>query len=201
MGIVTDAPPELTPDLYPGQHATKIDALQDNSDRVNIADFKRTYVLRGNSTGVVVNATKLEGPLWIYFDVDPLYDCIADPDACRGGKYDSASNTVLTSIITPYFTLTVRENSTREIVAEDGYGGIYSSQTTNRVIKIYGEGWYHLTLSGNSVDVTFAIATGTATSGPELIIPAAPAPSEISSSSSRNTGVPPMILRQMQQGR
>jgi hypothetical protein len=123
---------------------------------VQYAEFTRTYVLRGNATGLVINATTMKGPLWIHFDVKPLYDCLEKPESCRGEPGQSISR--------PYFTLTVRDNQTREIVAEDGYGGVFSSQKENRTIKIYKEGQYHLTLTGNSINVTLSVATGAAPS-------------------------------------
>lgn len=156
-GLLTDALPEMTPNPYPVQHAMQINETPLTSHYMRYGEAKRTYILRGNSTGLVVNATVLKGPLWISFTIKPLYDCIKDPDSCRGKKLNSESPQ---SISLPYFTLTVRNNQTREIVAEDGYGGIYSSQKDNRTIMIYREGLYHLTLTGNSVDVTLAVATG-----------------------------------------
>jgi hypothetical protein len=155
--LVSAALPELPPDPYPVQYAMKINTSAEPLHHVRVAEFKRTYVLRGNSTGLIVNATVLKGPLWIYFDVEPLYDCLDDVASCRGDEAKTISR--------PYFTLTVRNNQTREIVAEDGYGREYSSQKGNRTIKIYEEGWYHLTLTGNSVDVTLAVATGAAVNG------------------------------------
>ena len=124
-----------------------------------MAKFRQSYALRGNSTGLTVNATALESPLTICFKVKPLYDCIKNPDSCRG-KTDTGKSTNLQSISLPYFTLTIRNDQTRELITEDGYGGIYSSQITNRTISIYNEGRYHLTLSGNSVDVTLSVGTG-----------------------------------------
>jgi hypothetical protein len=151
---------------------------------VRYAEFSRTYVLRGNATGLVVNATVLEGPLWIAFDVKPLYDCLENVESCRGDNAKTISR--------PYFTLTVRDNRTREIVAEDGYGQEYSSQKTNRTIKIYGEGQYHLTLTGNSVDVTLAVATGAAPPVPNS------QPSSVASQTSTKT-LSPEYLRYLEE--
>jgi len=163
--VFTEAAPILPPDPYPLLHGTRInDTLQTNR-YVQYAEFTKTYVLRGNATGLVVNATVLEGPLWIHFDIKPLYDCLEDPESCRGELAKSVNR--------PYFSLTVRDNQTRAIVAEDGYGREYSSQKTNRTIKIYGEGRYHLTLTGNSVDVTLAVATGAAPPLPDSQFPSA----------------------------
>jgi len=152
--LVTDAAPILPLDPYLTQHATQINETPLTNHYMRNAEFTRTYILRGNSTGLVVNATVLKGPLWISFDVKPLFDCLDDPESCRG----SGTKT----INPPYFTLTVRDNQTRVIVAEDGYGREYSSQKDNRTINLYDEGRYHLTLTGNSVDVTLSVATGAA---------------------------------------
>jgi len=182
--VVTDALPELTPDPYPVQHATRINTTAEPCRHVRIADFKKTYVLRGNATGLVINATVLKGPLWISFDVEPLYDCLENPESCRGDLAKSVSR--------PYFTLTVRNNQTREIVAEDGYGREYSMQKTNRTTKIYGEGWYHLTLTGNSVDVILSVSTGT--------VPAISTVQATGTSPSPSTTLPPELLKRIYQG-
>lgn len=152
--LVTDALPELTPDPYPAQYSRQFNATIDPSRYVRAPEFKKTFILRGNSTGLSVNATSLKGPLWISFTVKPLYDCLNNPDSCKGE--------VKKTISRPYFTLTVRDNQTRAIVAEEGYGREFSSQTENKTLKIYREGRYHLTLTGESVDVTLSITTGTA---------------------------------------
>ena len=169
--LVTDAAPILPQDPYLIQHATLINATPLTNRHVRKAEFTRTYVLRGNATGLVVNATVLEGPLWIHFNVKPLYDCLEDPESCRGELTKPVNR--------PYFTLIVRDNQTRQIVAEDGYGREFSSQKDNRTVKIYGEGRYHLTLTGNSVDVTLSVATGAAPPVPDTQIPSAsPAPAQ-----------------------
>lgn len=152
--FVSDAAPVLPPDPYLIQHALRINETPLTSSSVQYPEFTRTYALRGNSVGLVVNATALEGPLRIHFDVRPLFDCLEDPESCRGEPEKSIS--------LPYFTLTVRDNRTREIVAEDGYGRVYSSQKDNRTITLYHVGRYHLTLTGNSVDVNLSITNGAA---------------------------------------
>lgn len=182
--LVTSAFPELTPDPYPSQHAMQVNTPPEPLHRIRRAEFRTTYVLRGNSTGLVVNATKLEGPLWISFDVEPLHDCLEDAESCRGDEKKTISR--------PYFTLTVRDNQTREIVAEDGYGGIYSSQKTNRTTQIYREGRYHLTLTGNSVDIMLTIATGAAPTMDDIRTTATDSP--------QAKTLPPEVLRRIQGG-
>lgn len=165
--LVTDAAPILPPDLYPIQHGTRINVTRENTLLNRPAEFTRTYTLRGNATGMIVNVVK--GPLILSFDVNPMYDCLENPDSCRGDK--------TTSVNRPYFTITVRDNKTHEIVAEDGYAREYSSQKTDRTIEIFGEGQFHLTLTGNYLDVTLSIITGASPSTIETQSPStSPAP-------------------------
>ena len=110
--FVTEALPELTPDPYPAQQSRQFNITTDPSRYVRSPEFRKTFILRGNSTGLSVNATSLKGPLWISFTVKPLYDCLNNPDSCKGE--------VKKTISRPYFALTVRDNQTRAIVAEDG---------------------------------------------------------------------------------
>lgn len=181
--FVSDASPILPPDPYPVQHAMRINETLLTNRYARYIEFSRTYVLRGNSTGLFVNASVLERPLWISFTVNPLYDCLDNPESCRGEPG--------TSISRPFFTLTVRDNQTHEIVAEDGYGREYSSAKDSRTIFIYREGRYHLTLTGNSVDVTLAVATGATPAMPVTQpSPAGPAPTK---------ALPPEYLRYLRQ--
>jgi hypothetical protein len=145
-----DAAPILTPDPYPLLHATRINQTSENNSISRTAEFTKTYTPRGESVGLLVNVT--QAPLVISFDVNPMYDCVDDPDSCKGD--------LLNPKVQPFFSITVRDNQTREIVAEDGYGRIYSSQKTDREIKIFSTGQYHLTLTGNQLDVTLSITTG-----------------------------------------
>jgi len=185
--LVTDAAPILPPDPYPIQHGTRINATPINNSMNRVPDFSRTYAFDGNATGMIINVTK--GPLIISFVVNPLNDCLEDPDSCRG-KVIESENTLdgVNSFNRPFFTLTVRDNQTHEIVAEDGYGREYSSDTGSydysksitstdphytehstttvkvttipRHITIYKEGTYHVTLTGAYLDVTLSVATG-----------------------------------------
>lgn len=161
--LVTDAPPILPPDLYPIQHGTRINTTPESNLLDRPPEFTRTYTLNDNATGMIVNVAK--GPLIISFDVNPLYDCIENPDSCRG--------TLARSVNLPWMTITVRDNQTRGIVAEEGYAREYSSQKNNRTIKIFGEGQYHITLAGAYLDVTISLITGAAPSVPDAQSPSA----------------------------
>jgi hypothetical protein len=89
-------------------------------------------------------------------------------------------------------TITVRDNQTHEIVAEDGYSRGYSSDTGNemyhntvadistgttttstapsgpRYIAIYNEGAYQITIEGNYLTVDVKILTGASPSRLDL---------------------------------
>ena len=144
--------------------------------------LRKTTPLSGNATGLLVNVA--EGPLYIVFVVTPEYDCMANPDSCRGN--------LAASVNRPYMTITVRDNQTHEIVAEDGYAREYSSDTGNdefsststdsteantittttypgpRYIAIYKEGAYQITIEGNYLTVDVKILTGASPSRLEL---------------------------------
>ncbi|HIH27807.1 MAG TPA: hypothetical protein HA256_07570 [Methanoregulaceae archaeon] len=59
-----------------------------------------------------------------------------------------------------YVTITVRNPHTGEILAEDGYGGIYSSEPYKRII-ILGSGQFHVTISGMRTGLEVRLRGGT----------------------------------------
>ncbi|GAB6286635.1 MAG: hypothetical protein STSR0009_28370 [Methanoregula sp.] len=166
--VVTEVAPILPENPYPILHGVRVNATPEYSFLNRIPDFKKTYTLRGNATGLLVNV--VEGPLYIVFKVKPEYDCLANPESCRG--------TLTVPVNRPFMTITVRDNQTHEIIAKDGYAREYSSDnghyqieviskkgtTTStpgpRYIPIYQEGAFHITVEGNYLDVEISIITG-----------------------------------------
>lgn len=172
--ITSEALPILTPDPYPILHGTLINETPQYRFLDRVPEYEQTYHLRGNATGLLVNV--VEGPLYIVYVVSPQLDCLVSPDSCRGSMKVPATR--------PYLKITVRDDQTQEIVAENGYGREYSSDTGKyefsiesrnedgsistttttpgpRYIPIYKEGKYHLTIEGNYLDVDLSIITGT----------------------------------------
>jgi hypothetical protein len=172
--IVTEVAPIVTPDPYPILHGTRINATPFYRFIDRQPEFEKTYILRGNATGLLVNV--VEGPLYIVYTVKPQNDCLLNPDSCRGDMEKPVQR--------PYLTITVRDNETHDIIAEDGYGREYSSdigtysisitttssedgETTTtssepgpRRIVVYKEGVFHVTMEGNYLDVDLSIITG-----------------------------------------
>lgn len=177
--IVTEVTPFLTPDPYPVLHGTRINATPQYRFLDRQPEFEKKYVFGGNATGLLVNV--VEGPLYIVYTVNPQNDCLFNPESCRG--------TLEEPVQRPYLAITVRDNETGEIVAEDGYGREYSSDTgkyefsisgidpdsltssaggisTNivspgpRRIVLYKEGKFHVTLEGNYLEIDLSIITG-----------------------------------------
>lgn len=186
--LVIEVMPIVTPDPYPVLHGTRINETLQSSRLDRISEFEKTYVLRGNATGLLVNV--VEGPLYIAFEVKPMFDCLASPTSCRGNMENPVQR--------PYMTITVRDNATHEIIAKDGYAREFSSDTGNyqinieseegsststpgpRYIIIYKEGTFHITLEGNYLDVNIRVATGASPTTQELVVSGAataPAPS------------------------
>jgi hypothetical protein len=177
--IATEVAPYLTPDPYPIIHGLRINETRQYSFLYRMPEYQKIYTMGGNANGLLVNV--VEGPLYIVYLIEPQNDCITDPEDCRGDMSKPVQR--------PYLTITVRDNQTKEIVAEDGYGGMYSSDIghykvkveeikadgsteTNefypgpRYIAIYKEGTYHITLDGNYLDVGLSIITG---ASPDLL--------------------------------
>ena len=172
--VVTEVTPFLTPDPYPVIHGIRVNATPMDNPLDRSPEFEKNYHLEGNAFGLLVNVA--EGPLYIVFVVAPEYDCMANPASCRGN--------LAASVNRPYMTITVRDNQTHEIVAEDGYAREYSSDTGNemfsntgtdtltgttttyttypgpRYIAIYKEGAYQITIEGNYLTVDVKILTG-----------------------------------------
>jgi len=191
--VVTEVTPFTTPNPYPLIHGVQINGSPQYGFQYRQPEFTKTYTLGGNAVGLLVNV--VQGPLYIVYTVNPKYDCLDDPDSCRG--------TVFASRNRPYMTITVRDNSTQEIVAKDGYAREYSSDTGTytfettgsssddsnddnsvsssndnsdngdyrstpgpRYIPIYKEGQFQITIDGNYLDVTVSIITG---ASPDLL--------------------------------
>ncbi len=166
--FVTDSAPVIPEDPYPQLHAVRLNITPEALREERIPEFTRTYTLAANATGLLVRVDR--APLILTYNVMPQNNCLTNPASCRGSLGHPVQR--------PHFTITVRDNKTKEIVLEDGYGRKFSSGT-NRTLKIYSEGMYHITLSGEFLDIRLGIATGasplvgglvntTAPSGPEV---------------------------------
>jgi hypothetical protein len=207
--IVTEVLPILTPDPYPILHGTRINETHQYRFIDRVPEFEKTYTFRGNATGLLVNVA--EGPLYVVYTVKPQNDCLLDPDACRGD--------MLKPVQRPYLTITVMDNQTQQIVAEDGYGREYSSDTGNyefiissentldgltsssgsigtntvypgpRRIVVYKEGVFHVTIEGNYLDVDLSIITGSS-----------PDPLEVSSEKQSGQSASPTVVPDDEEG-
>lgn len=171
---VSEVTPIITPDPYPRIQGVRINSTPRYSFLDRTPEFKKTYTLRGNATGLLVNV--VQGPLYIVYTVNPMHDCLKNPESCRG--------TLTVPVNRPYMTITVRDNQTHNIIAQDGYAREYSgdigdytfsftktgtegskdetsvSEPGPRYIAIYREGQFHITTEGNYLDVTLSIITG-----------------------------------------
>jgi len=177
--IVTEVTPYETPNPYIFPNAIPINGTpQQPAFQYREPEFTKTYPINSsNPVGLLVNV--VQAPLYIVYTVNPKYDCLSDPDSCRG--------TVTVPVNRPYMTITVRDNQTGDIVAQDGYGRIYSSDTGTytitytanlstsvngkqqqtytvepgpRYIAIYKDGQFQITINGDYLDVTVSIITG-----------------------------------------
>lgn len=166
--IVTEVAPVMTPDPYPILHGRRINESRQYRFLDRQPEFTKSYIFRGNATGLLINVA--QGPLYIVYTVTPQNDCMANRGSCRGDLEKPVQR--------PYLTITVRDNLTQEVLAEDGYGGVYSwntgnyqvsieseegsytSETSPRHIVLYREGQFHITMEGNYLDIDLSIITG-----------------------------------------
>lgn len=169
--VVKEVAPILTPDPYPMLHAKQINNTPQYNRLDRSVEFEKTYHLTGEAEGLLVNVA--EGPLYIVYVVSPQNDCLKD--ACRGTNSKPLQR--------PYMRITVRDNQTHEIVAEDGYGYEYSLDTGQqkitetithadgstetytgptipRYIPVYRDGTFHITIEGAYLDANIKILTG-----------------------------------------
>jgi len=190
--IVTEVTPDVTPNPYVFPNAAPINGTPLQPDfQYRQPEFTRTYPVNStNPIGLLVNVA--QGPLYIVYTVNPVNNCLSDPDSCRGSNpaqpnSADSTGTSVNSANNPYMTITVRDNQTGEIVAKDGYGGVYSSDTGTytftytanlstsvngrqqqtytvtpgpRYIAIYRTGQFQITINGDYLDVTLSIITG-----------------------------------------
>lgn len=153
--VVAEVAPILPDDPYPVIHGKRFGQEEDTCREPRAFAFEKTFFLRSNASGLRVNVE--EPPLIVTFAATPQNDCIENPASCR--------STLTSPVHRPHCTITVRDNATREIVLEDGYGYEYSAGTENRTLKIYRSGTYHITVAGEFLDLWMGIATGASPEG------------------------------------
>lgn len=124
--------------------------------------FSKMFILRSNSTAIRVNVT--QGPLEICLDFSPQF---TDPDHSNmanvdeGGEGEEATGVQMSSFVFSNAEVTVIDAASNGTVAQDGYNGVYSTDTAKE-ITVYRDGPYVITLTGNFIDVGVKIFTGTA---------------------------------------
>lgn len=174
---VESADPIIDYESYDTLHGARLNETtiyRPNESRAKyVPEFQKSYTLGCNATGFIADVKK--GPMVIHFNVHPVINCNTDPSSCRGkgglpaeDSEDSdysddskeSSEYSISTVNRPYFTMTVRDNETHAIIAQDGYAREFSSQTDDRTLMVYSRGRYHVTLEGCFVTVNLAITTG-----------------------------------------
>ncbi|NMB78077.1 MAG: hypothetical protein GYA23_03160 [Methanomicrobiales archaeon] len=140
-----------------------------------IPQFTKTVTLDGNTTVFRVNVT--DGPLVVDLAFNPKFK---NPDNTDAGNVCNDEDGVCEDeekrygVFVNSFTyskaeVAVRDGRSNGTVAKEGYGGIYSTDLKKQ-ITIYNEGPFIIILSGDKVEITMTITTGTAR---EQVIPTA----------------------------
>jgi hypothetical protein len=103
--------------------------------------FEETYVLRYNSVGFLADVVK--PPFVIAFTTVPTTTnsyYLNNPHYC-------------------FMTITVRDPETMEVLTEEGYNRVYSTDRS-KVITLYRSGAYHVTVYGNMVQAKVTVMAG-----------------------------------------
>jgi hypothetical protein len=166
-----DPNPYITPDPYRLPYRNVDNLTSDPAiQRVWIPGFTKKVVLHSNSTAFHVDAP--EGPLIIDLTFAPQYE---KPDQTndQGSSYpsddeeeeeeeeDSGGEPLSGSygFVYSQAEVTVIDSGTNATVAQEGYGGIYSSNKKKQIV-IYRDGSFVVALKGDFIDVTLKIANG-----------------------------------------
>jgi hypothetical protein len=148
---VVEVDPELyiTPDPYRLPYRDHGNWTTVDASRIpKTPEFTKHIILRSNSTAFSVNVTK--GPLVIDLTFSPQF---TNPDMT------SLEGT--NSFVSSNAEVTVINSMTNVTVATEGYNWVYSTED-HKKITVYSDGSYIITLTGNFIDVTMAIITGSA---------------------------------------
>ncbi len=103
--------------------------------------FEETYTLKYNSFAFLVDVVK--PPFVIAYTVTPT---TSDPYYLNNPHYC-------------FMTITVRDPTTMDVIATEGYGRIYSTDSSKH-ITLYRSGSYHVTIYGNMVRANVKIQAG-----------------------------------------
>jgi len=142
-----------------------------------IPEYSKEFILRSNTTAIRVDVA--EGPLVLDLTFSPLFDK-PDQTADTGSSYPSEDaddeeeedsggasgggtglRTGPASFVYPYGEVTVIDIVTNATVAKEGYGCTYSSDK-GKTMKVYKDGSFIVTLSGQFIDIKIKITTGSA---------------------------------------
>jgi hypothetical protein len=97
--------------------------------------FQGSYILQNNNIGLLANISS--APFIIDVHIGP------------GSQNPNDS----------FFVITLRDNKTKKIVGEDGYGRLYSAETDKHLI-FRSPGVYHINLYGDRVWVAISVKAG-----------------------------------------
>ncbi|NMB78858.1 MAG: hypothetical protein GYA23_07155 [Methanomicrobiales archaeon] len=148
---VVSAYPYVTPDPYRLPYRDHGNWSTTEPVRVpKTPQFTRSFKLRSNSTAVKINVT--QAPLIIGLAFTPQW---TDPDHTAT---DGVNSFVYSKAV-----VSVYHDGSGAAIARDGFGNGYSSDL-EKTIRIYREGTYVITLTGDFIDVTMSVTTGTAAS-------------------------------------
>lgn len=144
---VTDSLPDLPPDPYQVPNGSVPESIETGKAILTPIYHASFADMRNESRGLLVDV--VTPPLRISYTVT------------KRNWADYNDKPLSDNPRWSYFVVTVRDNATRQMLGEDGFGYIYSTDE-KKEMYFYRQGTYHVTFTGNMVDATIMLSTGDA---------------------------------------
>jgi hypothetical protein len=144
---VTEVLPDLPPDPYQVPNGTVPESIESGKPILTPVYHASFTDMRNESRGLLVDV--VTPPLLISYTV------------AKRNWADYKGKPLSDNPRWSYFVVTVRDNATRQLLGEDGFGHVYSMDE-KKEMYFYRQGTYHITFTGNMVDATITLSTGDA---------------------------------------
>jgi hypothetical protein len=158
---VTDSLPDLPPDPYQVPNGSVPESIESGRAILTPIYHASFADMRNESRGLLVDV--VTPPLRISYTVT------------KRNWADYKGKPLSDNPRWSYFVVTVRDNATRQLLGEDGFGYVYSTDE-KKEMYFYRQGTYHLTFTGNMVDATIMVSTGDAPDQVRPLVTPTPVP-------------------------
>jgi hypothetical protein len=158
---VTEVLPDLPPDPYQVSNGSVPESIESGKTILTPIYHASFTDMRNESQGLLVDV--VTPPLRISYTVT------------KRNWADYKGKPLSDNPRWSYFVVTVRDNATRQLLGEDGFGHVYSMDE-KKEMYFYRQGTYHVTFIGNMVDATIMLSTGDAPDQVRPLVTPTPVP-------------------------